>query len=224
MDSGFAASEMGPNRDTAVPSFQRERSPKPPLIRRLRDGMAFAAGELLEDIGSWLFLGILLAGIIGALVPDALIEAHLGGGWTSMLVMLAAGLPLYVCATASTPIVAALAMKGLSPGAALVFLLAGPATNAATITVLLRTLGKGVTAAYLVAIAGMALLLGWGADAAYGLLGLSTSHWVAVGEEAAPSLMHWISAVLLTALTLRPWAAGTWRYLRPGRRQAEQGG
>jgi hypothetical protein len=188
--------------------------------------VAYAGGELLEDIGAWLFLGILLAGIIGALVPAAFIESHMGAGWTAKLVMLAAGLPLYVCATASTPVVAALAMKGLSPGAALVFLLAGPATNAATMTVLVKTLGKAVTAVYLVAIAGAALFLGWGADLLYGLLGLDTAHWVAAGEEAAPSMVHWISAVLLTALTIRPMLLKGWENLRSvfGRKEVREGG
>jgi uncharacterized protein len=188
--------------------------PKPPWSHRLRSGLAYAGGELLADIGGWLFLGILLAGVIGALVPETFVEAYLGGGWAAKLAMLVLGLPLYVCATASTPVVAALAMKGLSPGAALVFLLAGPATNAATVTVLVRTLGKGVTAVYLLAIAGAALLLGWGADALYGWFGLDTARWVSGAEESDPGMLHWVSAILLTALTLRPWAAERRRNLR----------
>lgn len=203
-----------------------EKPPQAPLTQRLREGVAYAAGDLLADIGSWLFLGILLAGIIGALVPASFIESHMGSGWTAKLVMLCAGLPLYVCATASTPVVAALAMKGLSPGSALVFLLAGPATNAATITVLVRILGKGVTAVYLGAIAGAALLLGWATDLLYGALGLDAAHWVTTAEEAAPSLVHWISAVLLTALTVRPMVVRSWGNLRAalGRKEARESG
>lgn len=215
---------MGGNPPSGAPST--DAPPKPPLAKRLREGVAYAAGELLEDIGSWLFLGILLAGIIGALVPDSFVEAYLGGGWTSMLAMLAVGLPVYVCATASTPVVAALAMKGLSPGAALVFLLAGPATNAATITVLVRTLGKGVTAVYLLAIAGMALLLGWGTDALYLGMGLDTTRWATGVAESAPGAIHWVSAVLLTGLTVRPWTIRRWEQLRAsvGRKEAKEGG
>ena len=222
----MAASKNGPDQNPSLVPSVIEKPPKPPLVVRLREGVAYAAGDLLADIGSWLFLGILLAGIIGALVPASFIEAHMGSGWTAKLVMLGAGLPLYVCATASTPVVAALAMKGLSPGAALVFLLAGPATNAATITVLVKTLGKAVTGVYLVAIAGAALLLGWAADLLYTALGLDTAHWVATAEEAAPSMVHWISAVLLTALTVRPMVARGWENLRAafGRKEVGEGG
>ena len=92
--------------------------------------MTYAFNDLLGDIGKWFLGGVLIAGVITALIPPQFIETNLGEGFLSMLIMLAIGLPMYVCATASTPIAAALALKGLSPGAALVFLLAGPATNA----------------------------------------------------------------------------------------------
>ncbi len=104
--------------------------------------MNYSFGNLLQDIGVWFLGGVLLAGIFGALIPDGFIEKNLGDGFLPLLIMLAAAIPLYVCATASTPIAAALALKGLSPGAALVFLLAGPATNAASFTVVAKLLGK----------------------------------------------------------------------------------
>jgi len=112
------------------------------FIEKLRSGMNYSFGNLLQDIGVWFLGGVLLAGIFGALIPDGFIEKNLGDGFLPLLIMLAAAIPLYVCATASTPIAAALALKGLSPGAALVFLLAGPATNAASFTVVAKLLGK----------------------------------------------------------------------------------
>ncbi len=105
-------------------------------------GLKYAFIELPGEISKWMLIGILLAGIISYAVPETLIQEYLGGGIASMLVMLIVGIPLYICATASTPLAASLVAKGMSPGTAFVFLLAGPATNAATITMVARFLGK----------------------------------------------------------------------------------
>ena len=91
--------------------------------------MKYAFGELLSDIVKPFTIGILIAGIITFFFPDDLTVWANNHQFLSMLVMLAAGIPMYVCATSSTPIAAALILQGLNPGAALVFLLAGPATN-----------------------------------------------------------------------------------------------
>jgi uncharacterized protein len=80
--------------------------------------------------------------VITAMVPEAFHQPISGIGLSSMLIMLALGVPMYICATASTPIAAALILKGVSPGAALVFLLAGPATNITSLTVLTGILGR----------------------------------------------------------------------------------
>jgi copper chaperone CopZ len=77
-----------------------------------------------------------------------------------MIIMMAVGIPMYVCASASTPIAASLIMKGISPGAALIFLMAGPATNIATMTVLGNTLGRRTLLMYLISIIGGALVFG----------------------------------------------------------------
>jgi len=159
--------------------------------------MQFAFGELLEDIGSWLMLGILLAGLIGVFLSPDLIEAYLGDGLFSMVVMLALATPLYVCATASTPIAAALVLKGLSPGAALVFLLAGPATNVATITVVTRLLGKRTTIIYLSTIMATSLFFGMMVDGIYDLSGFSVSNWQATGAEIPHGIVAYVSTIIL---------------------------
>jgi len=92
-------------------------------------GMRFAFGELLTDLVPWLVAGIVVAGAIAALIPEGWINAYLGTGLTAYGAMLLLGIPMYICATASTPIAAALMLKGLGPGAALVLLLVGPATT-----------------------------------------------------------------------------------------------
>ncbi len=128
---------------------------------RLREFWHFTAGELLGGIWRWLLAGVLVSALVGVLFPkDALANAAWAHGFTGMLVMLLIALPMYVCATASVPIAAALVHAGLPPGAALVFLMAGPASNAATIGAVWRTFGPRVTAVYLGVIAVASLGLG----------------------------------------------------------------
>ena len=183
----------------------------PSFMDKFVSGMRFAFGEMLGDIGRWLMLGVVVAGVISVAVPDDFLASFAGGGFLSYLVMLAVALPLYVCATASTPIAASLLLKGISPGAALVFLLAGPATNGATITVMLKTLGRRATGLYLAAIVGCSLGLAYAVDRLYAALGLDIR---AVVAEAGETLPHWVGVVgavvllLLVARTLPIWRRG----------------
>ncbi len=175
-----------------------------PVSTRLRKGLGYAFGDFYRDLVPWLALGLLVAGALSASLPDGFIGAHLGTGVYPLVVMLVAGIPLYICATASTPIAAALILKGLSPGAALVFLLAGPATNLATITALAGTLGMGATARYLVSIAVGALGLGMALDAVYAGFGIDPAAVVGGTHELVPAWLAWASALALIALALRP--------------------
>ncbi|TIH15286.1 permease [Marinifilum sp. JC120] len=171
---------------------------------KLSFGMKYSFGNLLQDIGLWFIGGVILAGVFGALIPDGFIEKNLGDGFLPLLIMLAAAIPLYVCATASTPIAAALALKGLSPGAALVFLLAGPATNAASFTVVAKLLGKRSAFIYLGSIIGCSLVLGMFANWLYYSLGLSITDWVQSGQEDTHGLFYTICALILLALIAVP--------------------
>lgn len=120
----------------------------------------YAFGDLLSDIAKWLVIGLMLAALIAVLVPDDFFVSYIHNDFIGMLILLAIGVPLYVCATSSVPIAAVLMMKGVSPGAALVFLMAGPATNAATITVIGNSMGKKTMYLYLFSIISGALLSG----------------------------------------------------------------
>ena len=119
---------------------------------------------LPRDIGGALLLGIVIAGVIGVLVPQNGWEAYLGSGILSIVAMMLLGVPLYVCASASVPIAAGLIHAGASPGAALAFLISGPASNPATITTVWKLLGRRTALLYLAAVAisaiGGGLLLG----------------------------------------------------------------
>jgi len=171
-----------------------------PLLRRLRAGQVFAFGELLADIGKWLLFGIVLAGVISFLVPDDFMTRYMGSEFLSLLIMLGVGIPIYICASASTPIAAVLILKGLSPGAALVFLLAGPATNAATLTVVYRFFGRAATGIYLASIAVCSLAFGFLINRFYALAGIDIIAWVKPLDVSTSSPFAVASAVILLIL------------------------
>jgi uncharacterized membrane protein YraQ (UPF0718 family) len=171
---------------------------------KLKAGMKYSFGELWGDLAGWFFIGMLLAGLITALLPPDVFSSYLGGGLGTMLIMLAVGIPIYICATSSTPIAAALILKGVSPGAALVFLLAGPATNITSLTVLFGLLGKRSTAIYLSSIALMAVLCGLALDWLYGALGIDPRAVLGQAGELVPHWLKWAGAVTLLAISIRP--------------------
>lgn len=128
--------------------------------RSLRELIGHAL-EILRTIWFWIVVGVVASALITTFVPANWFESLAGTGRViPVLVALAISLPLYVCATASVPIAAALVAGGFPPGAALVFLMAGPATNLATIGAIRRFLGNRSLAAYLVAIVGGSVGLG----------------------------------------------------------------
>ena len=180
--------------------------PADTFFSKLSTGLRFAFGEMIQDVGSWFLVGVVVAGLIGALVPQDFVGAHMGNRFGSYLIMLVVALPLYVCATSSTPIAASLLIKGLSPGAALVFLLAGPATNGATLTVLFKSLGKRAAAMYLLAIVVCSLALAWAVDVLYARLGLDIHAVVLAGDDLLPEWVGVIAAVVLVVLVLKGYA------------------
>lgn len=170
-------------------------------------GLKYAYVDLLADIGPWFIIGILLAGLISYLIPDNFAESYLGSRFSSMLVMLVVGVPMYICATSSTPIAAALILKGLSPGAALVFLLSGPATNIASLSMVSRFLGKRSLVIYLGSIAVFALFFGLFTDFLYMKLGLSAKAIVGRSAEIFPPAVEFFAAGFLIILI----ANAAWR-------------
>jgi uncharacterized membrane protein YraQ (UPF0718 family) len=174
------------------------------FAEKIKSGIGYAFTDLWEDIAKWFLFGLLLAGLITVLIPDDIFSRYLGSGLPAMLLMLAFGIPLYICATASTPIAAALILKGVSPGAALVFLLVGPATNVASLTVLTGILGKRATAIYLGSIAVAAVLFGLLLDQVYIGLGISARAMVGQASEVMPLWIQWAGALGVLALSIKP--------------------
>ncbi|MCI5158971.1 MAG: permease [Candidatus Electrothrix sp. AUS1_2] len=171
---------------------------------KLKAGIRYAVFDIWEELAGWFMIGILLAGVITVLLPDTFIRSYLGGGLSSMLLMLVIGIPLYICATASTPIAAAFLLKGVSPGAALVFLLVGPATNITSLSVLIGLLGKRAVALYLTSIALVSVICGLILDAVYSTLGISVVASVAKHGKMLPEQLTGAAAVLLLIMSIRP--------------------
>jgi len=182
---------------------KKEAEKKPTVVEKFRHGMSFAFGGLLKDVGLWLFIGILLSGLISVFVSTEMVSRYLSNEYLSMLLMFIVSIPLYVCATASTPIVAALALKGLSPGAALVFLLAGPATNAASLPVIFRMLGRKSALIYLVSIVLISLIAGVVVNDLYSYLGYDIMHWVSKGAHEGGGILSIAASVLLLLLVVK---------------------
>jgi uncharacterized membrane protein YraQ (UPF0718 family) len=165
--------------------------------------LSYAGAELLDDISKWLAFGIVLAGIMLTFIPPDWL-AQWGGGLTAMLVMLVVGVPMYICAVASTPVAAGLLLAGVSPGAVLVFLLVGPATNIASFALLKQELGLKVTGMYLFGLSvlslAMGLLLEWLLEVQNWQIEASLGH----AHAMLPAAVSWGSAFILIFLAIKP--------------------
>ena len=169
-----------------------------PLWRVLK----YAYFDMMQDIGLRLFIGLLLAALINVVVPDEFFLTFGHQPLLQMLVILIVAVPMYICSTGSIPIAAALMLKGLSPGAALVMLMAGPAVNIASILVVRKSLGRRFTWIYLLTIVGFAVLFGLLINAlgisAFGLTENCGMHSACCHSEAAsPSVFQIICSSLL---------------------------
>ena len=134
------------------------------FIGKLTAALQYAFIEMMQDIGRWLAVGLLVAGLITVFVPSSFFALFADKPLLSMLLVLVVAVPMYLCATGSIPIAVALLLKGLSPGTALVLLMAGPAVNVASLLVLSKVMGRRSMLLYLVSIVGGAILCGCGMD------------------------------------------------------------
>jgi uncharacterized membrane protein YraQ (UPF0718 family) len=184
----------------AAPSAEPPAAPPSGAAAWTRRGVAHAIEEILGEIGPWLLAGVLLGGLLAQALPAGFFSRVPGGEIVSMLAMLAAGIPLYICASASTPVAASLMEKGLSPGAALVLLLAGPATNIATILIVARELGRRVVVIYLAVLSGMSLLFGLALNALWSRFGGGGAGATAPGAEIPTVVSYGCAAILLALI------------------------
>lgn len=150
--------ETAPSKTKACSSVKSSFKDK--VIETFR----YAYVEMIQDIGRWLIVGLVVAGLITVFVPESFFALFAGNSLLSMLLVLVFAIPMYLCATGSIPIAVALMMKGLSPGTALVLLMAGPAVNAASMLVVGKVLGKKTLIIYILSITLGAILFGLGID------------------------------------------------------------
>ncbi len=129
------------------------------FIQKIKIAFKFAFGEFLDEVAIHFIIGLLIAALISTVLPTDILSS-LGNSIFTMLLMVVIGIPMYICSTASIPIAVSLMLKGISPGAAFVFLFAGPVTNVASIAVLVKSLGKKVTTIYLVSASICAIMFG----------------------------------------------------------------
>lgn len=197
----LSESSCGCTGTCSAPIIQQ---PTQGLFSKLKVGLQYAVTDIWGDLAGWFFIGLLAAGLITVVIPDEAIASYLGGGLSSMLLMLCLGIPLYICATASTPIAAAFILKGVSPGTALVFLLVGPATNITSLSVLFGILGKKATAFYLIAMAIVAVICGLLLDLVYFSFGISAAAVVSSNSDVLPGSVTIIATMLLILLSVKP--------------------
>lgn len=153
------------SQETSEASHHTPHSALPKTItQKLLNALHYGFVEMMGDIGKWLVVGLIVAGMITALVPDQYFALFKDNSVLSILLVLCISVPMYVCATGSIPIAVALMMKGLTPGAALVLLMAGPACNVASLLVINKVMGRRTLLLYLSAIVGGAVMFGLGID------------------------------------------------------------
>ena len=170
--------------------------------QKVQQAISFSCNKLLSDTMVWLMIGLFFAALVQTYVPESFLTQW-GSGIVAMLVVILISIPMYICATASTPIAAGLLLSGVSPGAVLVFMLAGPATNIATLGVVANELGKRAVFAYLTGVIGVALIFGFLTDYLVTEFGFVVSPQLGEEHQVLPYWLSFICGVILIALILR---------------------
>ena len=189
-------------KDESAASCQVERG------NRLWRVLKYAYYDMLRDIGLRLLVGLVVAALIQVAVPDEFFLQFGSQPLLQMLVILVIAVPMYICSAGSIPVATALMMKGLSPGAALVMLMAGPAVNLASILVVNKAMGRRFTSVYLMTIVGFAVLFGLLLNAAGSSLFALHSSLVAphgdccMSTSPQPSPFKLVCATVLTLLII----------------------
>lgn len=182
---------------------------------KITGALEYAFVDMMQDVGKWLVVGLLIAALITVAVPNEWLAALHEYKLLNMLIVLAVAIPMYVCATGSIPIAVSLMAKGLTPGAALVLLMAGPAVNSASMLVIGKVFGKRTLWLYILAIVIGAMLFGLGIDY------LLPQEWFAVQSAIAGSAGHcahcltpmdWVWVVALVLLLINAF----WQMHRHG--------
>ncbi|QFU04023.1 putative permease [Pseudoalteromonas sp. THAF3] len=186
-------------------SSRSKATKEPRFMAKFKQAVHFSTTKLLNDTAMWLMIGLFFAALVQTYVPASYLSQW-GSGLLAMTVMVLISIPMYICATASTPVAAGLLIAGVSPGAVLVFMLAGPATNIATLGVVGKELGKRAIVAYLSAVIGVALAFGYLTDWLVARFDFAVSPLVGHQHELmAPWLSQSLAVILLLLLLRLVW-------------------
>lgn len=205
--SGFLVNtfDKNPEGEARNDVKEEEHHDNRSFSEKIREALEYSMIEMMEDIGKWLVVGLVIAGLITAFVPDSFFMAFEGNTWASMLLVMVIVLPMYLCATGSIPIAVALIMKGLTPGAGMLLLMVGPACNLASMLIVRKVMGTRTLVAYLAAIVIGSIGFGYFIDYLHfsGLVDF-TSSIMAVGDccEEHTSWFTWTCTGILTLLLI----------------------
>lgn len=166
-------------------------------------GIKYAFGQLIDDLIVWLFIGLLFATLVKTFLPAEFLLSY-GSGITAMLVMIAISIPMYICATASTPIAAGFILAGISPGTALVFMMAGPATNISTLGVIKNEMGKQVLVRYLLGITISAISFGLLFDFGLNYFGININEQMSHNHDMLPFWFTTMCTAILVIMAIKP--------------------
>ena len=180
----------------------KDETTKMSAFSKLKQAVAFSCTKLLSDTAVWLLIGLGFAAIVQTYVPISFFSQW-GSGILAMIVVILISIPMYVCATASTPIAAGLLLSGVSPGAVLVFMLAGPATNIATLGVVASELGKRAVASYLTGVIGVAIIFGFLTDFLVEHYDIEVAPMLGEHHEVLPNWLSQFFALILVLLLVR---------------------
>jgi uncharacterized membrane protein YraQ (UPF0718 family) len=199
-DSCCSNKTVQPEKSTSCCSSQKTKT-EPTTINKTVLGLKYAATQLIDDLILWLLVGLIFAALVKTFIPESFLLSY-GSGLEAMLMMIIISIPMYICATASTPIAAGFILAGLSPGTALVFMMAGPATNISTLGVIKKEMGLSVLIRYLLGISLCAI--------GFGLLLDFSLTWMAIDirqqmQHSHSLLPHWFNLtcaglIVLTAI------------------------
>ena len=148
---GVITNQVCKDDNTAIQKERQQVKPKS-FAKKIISTLRYGFIDMIQDIGKWIVIGLVIAAVITVVIPDNFFVSFNRYPFMNMLIILAVSMPMYLCATGSIPIAAALMLKGLSSGAALVLLMAGPATNMATMLVINKVLGRKTLITYLIII------------------------------------------------------------------------
>ncbi|REL34622.1 SO_0444 family Cu/Zn efflux transporter [Thalassotalea euphylliae] len=188
---------------TSCCSSTHDKATEKSAGQKTLQGVNYALTQLIDDIIKWLLVGLIFATLVKTFIPTELLTAY-GSGIPAMLLMILISIPMYICATASTPIAAGFIMAGISPGTALVFMMAGPATNISTLGVIKNEMGSSVLSRYLLGISVSAIAFGLLLDELVTYLGIDVNQQMQHSHELLPFWLSAGCALLLFVSAIKP--------------------